>query len=223
MIANIDFQKLRDASLFKNLPEAVLRELAQHCRYIELPAGEMLFQQDDPGDALYILEDGQIHIVRKYDSGEELILATEGPFYAVGELSMLVGQPRTGGVLAVSDCTLIALERQPLMDICARVPAAANQILEHIGLRLYRMNLLVRENAIGNVEARIASILLLLSNGEAGPIATPVRVSRIARATAVEADVVDRIFQQWVNHGYIAFDGHQIAITNIDVIRDIAG
>lgn len=219
----VEYKNLQNAILFRDLPDEALIELAKHCRYMELPAGDMLFQQDDPGSALYLLEDGQVHIVRKYPNGDEVILDTEGPYYVIGELSMLAGQPRTGGVFAVSDCTLIALDRKAFIEVCSRMPSVASGVMSYLATRIYRMNLLVRENAIGNVAARVASALLLLSGGKAGEVNGDVRVNRIARAAAANADTVDRLLQDWATLGYLSFDGRRLSIRNLEMIHSIAG
>jgi len=223
MIATVDYRALQDSRLFKKFPDDVLKDLAQHCRYVELPAGQSLFQQDETSNSFYLLTEGQIHVVRQYPTGEEVILATEGPYYVIGELSMLADQPRTGGVIAVSDSTLIALSRSDFMATLERHPAVAAKVVVYLSRRLYRMNLFVREHAIGNVSARIASLLLLLSGGAQGTISTDVRVNRVARAVAVEGDVVARILQKWVEREYITFDGRTINVLDIEALNNIAG
>jgi len=223
MSVTISKDQLKNASLFQDFSDDVLEELATQCHIVELAAGDTLFQQDVPGEVLYILEEGQIHIVRKYPTGEEVVLATEGPYYVIGELSMLAGLPRTGGVVAVSDCSLIAVDRQAFMDVCERVPEVAGKVIVYLSQRLYQMNLLVREHAIGNVAARVASMLVLLSGGEPGEIPARIRVSRIARAVAIDADSVERILNEWVDAGHIEFAGRKIKILDAEAIRNIAG
>ncbi len=219
----VDFDKLRDAEIFKNLPEDILQELAGYCRCVELSAGETLFEQNAPGDSLYVLQTGQIHVMRQYPDGEQVVLATEGPYYVIGELSMLVEQPRTGTVVAVSDSTLIALQRNAFVEVCTRWPELAVSVMAYLGQRLYRLNLQVREHAIGNTAARVATLLVLLSGGKNGPVEAHIRVSRIARATATDADVVERLLQDWTRRGYIDYESRRITIHDIETLRDIAG
>jgi CRP-like cAMP-binding protein len=183
----------------------------------------MLFEQNDPGDALYILETGQVHILRQHPDGEQVILATEGPYYVIGELSMLTGQPRTGAAVAVSDCTLIALSRAAFEEVCTHLPELAVRVLAYVSRRLYRLNLQVREHAIGNVPARVATLLVLLSGGKNGPVSAHIRVSRMARAAATDADVVERLLKDWAQRGYIDYDARHITVHDIEAIRDIAG
>ena len=53
MLTNVAYEEFRSASLFHDLPDEVLDELAQRSRLIELHAGENLFLQDDPSDATH--------------------------------------------------------------------------------------------------------------------------------------------------------------------------
>lgn len=219
----VEMDVLKDVELFKGVSESALIELAKSCRAVELRAGETLFRQDDPGDTFYVLADGQVHIIREYADGEQVILATEGPYYVVGELSTLVNQPRTGSVIAVSDSTLIAIERKAFEVVCAQVPDVAMRVLYNLGHRLYRMNLRVREQALGNVEARVASALLLLCGGRNGQVEKRIYLSRVARASATDPDRVERLFQHWDEKGYLTFEHGQITIHDLTAIKQIAG
>jgi CRP/FNR family transcriptional regulator, cyclic AMP receptor protein len=220
---NVHYQTLQDARLFRDFPDDVLIDLAKECHYIELLGGQSLFQQSDPGNNLYLLSEGQIHVVRHYPTGEDVIIATEGPYYVIGELSMLANQPRTGDVIAVSDSTLIALAREDFMTACERVPEVATALLSYLSFRLYRMNLLIRENAIGNVSARIANVLMMLSGDKSGTVATGIRINRIARAVAIDVDTVDQILREWVDRGYITLENRTLTPLDIEAINNIAG
>lgn len=219
----VNFQELRNYMMFRDLPDEALMQLSHYCQYRELLAGETLFEQNDAGDALYLLDAGQIHIIRQYPDGEQVILATEGPYYAIGDLSMLVNNPRSGAVVAVSDCVLLRISREAFFELCAEIPDVAVKVLSHLAGRLHRLNLKVREYAISNVAARIASMLLLISGDTSGEIKTRIRVSRIARAIATDADTVERILREWHDAGYITYSSGEMHLNDIEKIRDIAG
>ena len=215
--------KLREADLFQDLSDEILEALAPHCHEMELAAGDTLFEQDSAGDTFYLLDDGQIHIIREYESGDEVVLATLGPYYTIGELSTVVGLPRTGKVVAVSDCTLIALSRDAFEETCQQYPAVAVRVMHRLGQRLYYMNLLVREHAVGNIVARIASMLLLLCNFENGVVSENLKTNRMARASGVDMVVLHRILDDWNRQGYISFDGKRLEVHNVGMIEDFAG
>jgi CRP-like cAMP-binding protein len=216
-------QKLREISLLQEASAEALTELAAHAFVRDLHAGETLFEQDAPGDAFYLIEEGQMHIVRHYASGEEVVLATLGPYDVVGELSGVVGQPRTGSVVAASDCTLIGLEHRALMHAVEHIPGVASSVMRQLGLRLYRMNLQVREHAIGNAQARVASLLLLLAGDKPGLITPTARIIRMARATGMDPDMLERLLREWARLGYLEFDGRRLGLRSVEAIRGIAG
>ncbi|RMG69510.1 MAG: Crp/Fnr family transcriptional regulator [Chloroflexi bacterium] len=217
----INPQLLRNSFLFKDADDAVLEKVATFCQYMPLNAGEQLFEQGSPADAMYILESGQVHVIREYPDGYEVIIATESPYYVIGELSLLADQPRTGKVVAVADCDLIMLSRQAILDVYAEMPQIAVRALTQLGNRLYRLNLKVRENAIGNIKARIASVLLLLAENHHEQIMLP--ITRLARATAIDADVVERTLHQWSNQGIIHLDGQRVTVQDMATLRNLAG
>lgn len=223
MVQTISPVILRSSFLFKEVGTDILAEVVKHCQPMELLAGDTLFEQDSEPDAMYFLEAGQIHILRHYPSGHEVILATEVPYYVIGELSMLANLPRTGSVVAVGNCDLLRISRKAVESISHAHPDLPLKAMKHLGERLYKLNLRVRENAIGNIKARIASLLLLLSNGQNGLISTQVNHNRLARATALDTDVVEHTLKKWRKDGILSIDGQTMTINNIDALKNIAG
>lgn len=223
MFLTINADTLRNSFLFKDVDQALLQKVVQHCQPMELHAGETLFEQDSEPDALYFLETGQIHVVRHYPEGYEVVIATETPYYVIGELSLLANMPRTGSVVAVGDCDLIKLSRDAILEICENVPQISLQALTHLGERLYRLNLRVRESAIGNITARVASVLLLLSDNQSGTSIASVPITRLARATAINAEAVERLLKRWAEYDIISLNGQQITIHKLNTLHDLAG
>ena len=223
MMQTITPTLLRNSFLFKGVDSDILAEVAVHCQRLELLAGETLFEQNSEPDAMYFLEAGQIHVVRQYRSGQEVILATEVPFYVIGELSLLANQPRTGSVVAVGNCDLVKVTRDTIETLSHQYPDIALKALGHLGKRLYRLNLHVRESAIGNIQARIATVLVLLASGNEGAIASEVNTTQLARATALDADVVKHHMAQLVGEGIISVNGYTVTVNDLARLRNIAG
>jgi len=214
---------LRNSFLFKDTETAVLEDIVKHCQRMELPAGETLFEQHTEPDAMYFLEEGQIHVVRHYPDGYEVILATEVPYYVIGELSLLANRPRTGKVVAVGDSDLIRMSRETVVELCQKFPEIAFRGLSHLGNKLYQLNLQVRESAIGNVGARVASVLLLITTNASGETHNSISVTRLARATAMDADVIEYLLNQWAGDGILSINGQQITIHQLDWLKNKAG
>lgn len=141
----------------------------------------------------------------------------------IGELSLLANQPRTGSVVAVGDCDLIKLSRDSILEICEKMPQISLKAITHLGKRLYRLNLRVRESAIGNIAARVASVLLLLAANDAEQVFPLVSVTRLARATAINPDAVERLLRQWAEYEIISQNGQEVSIHNVEALRNLAG
>jgi putative ABC transport system ATP-binding protein len=75
-------------------------------RLVELAPGEVLFREGDPSDAVYLVEGGEVEVVRPRPDGTEEVLATLGPGRYVGELGPLLGLPRSATARAVTGAVL---------------------------------------------------------------------------------------------------------------------
>jgi CRP-like cAMP-binding protein len=76
-----------------------------------LKAGDFLFKEGDPGDCAFVIESGQLEIVR----GDE-VLALLGPGEMIGEMSLLDQLPRSASAKARVETKLRVLTRQHLDD-----------------------------------------------------------------------------------------------------------
>lgn len=211
---------LRNSFLFKEASDDVLSKVSEQAENKILYADEMLFEQGSEPDAFYILESGQVHVVRNYPNGEEHIIATEAPYYVIGELSLLANRERTGSVVAVGDCELVVVKRATVMATLKQHPEIAQQAIEHFGVRLYRLNLRVRESAIGKINVRIANLLFLMADQDG--IIHPVKITQMARATAIDGDFIERLLKKLHNEAIIEYVNNRVVIKDEQALRNLA-
>ena len=76
------------------------------------PKGSVILFEDDPGDALYVVIEGQVKVVLIGEDGREVILATlaDGDFF--GEMSLIADEPRSAQVIAMENSKLLVLLRE---------------------------------------------------------------------------------------------------------------
>src|SRR5438045_3487378 len=113
---------LAQVSFFASLSEEGLRALEQACRRRTFKRGETLFYEEDPGNALYILQKGQVKIVRLAPDGEERILHLEGPGQCLGELSLIDGAPRSAKAVTLDQVEALVLYREEFLALVERHP-----------------------------------------------------------------------------------------------------
>ena len=132
MIAAVDEQAalLREVPLFASLPDARLRELAALARPVSLPAGVVLFERGDPGDALYVIRHGRLEVVV-----DGAVVREAGHGEVLGELALLTGEPRNATVRARRDSELYAVRRADL-DVLLADPGSARALVRHLAARI---------------------------------------------------------------------------------------
>ncbi len=214
--------RLRDVHFLRTTPEPLIHQLAAACRAVELEAGDNLFRQDDPGDSFYIIEDGQVHVTRHYENGEELILATLGPYEVVGEMSMLACEKRGVSVDAVGDCSLTALDSDVFYATMATHPEMATQVLTSIGKYLHSLHRNVHEHSICDAEVRLASLLLLMVDHASGIVTERMHKRKMARATGVDTVWLKQTLRLWEEQGIVQQVEQQLRVANMAALREIA-
>ena len=114
---------LRSAPLFATLPASDLLPVANLSTDIDLDVGEVLFNEGDLGDAIYVVVRGKVAVER-----EEKTVATLGPGECVGEMAALDWQPRSATVVAVEPTVLIKLDRHDMLDLLLDHPILAEKL-----------------------------------------------------------------------------------------------
>jgi putative ABC transport system ATP-binding protein len=79
------------------------RALHEEPRRIVLAAGSLLFAQGDEGDVAYVVEQGEVDLVRERAEGGEELVQRMGPGQYFGELAPLFGIRRTASARAAVD------------------------------------------------------------------------------------------------------------------------
>lgn len=88
---------------------------------VEFMAGERIIAEGDEGDAMYLISSGGGRVVKEVE-GQELTLdnLSEGEFF--GEMSLLVGGPRSASVFAATNTEVLRLKSSDLFEIMKKYP-----------------------------------------------------------------------------------------------------
>lgn len=116
---------LRQSALFRHLHEDELAALEQVLQWFVLPGGATLFEAGEASDALYLLRSGSLGAFRvDADSGSESRIGLIAAGESVGELGLIVDQPRSATVRALRDSELLRLSRAAFDALVQRQPSA---------------------------------------------------------------------------------------------------
>ena len=114
--------RLAASPLFAGLDTASLTELANAMQWVRLPGGEVLFEQNEESDALYLLLYGRLAASRILDDGQVRPMGTIGPGECVGEIGLIGQVPRSARVTALRDSELLRLPRVAFERLVSRHP-----------------------------------------------------------------------------------------------------
>jgi small-conductance mechanosensitive channel len=120
---------LRQIPYFADCSTVELRKLVEIGHRRRLEAGEILFQEGEPGDAFYIILSGAVGYT--LNGNEKPTILKSGQF--IGEFSLMLGTPRTVTVKAVEETTVFAISPQGFKQILQSQPRLYDLIVEEMG------------------------------------------------------------------------------------------
>ena len=106
-------QRLRNISLFKNLTDIQLREMAGICAKIIYPSQKTIYTIGDESKDMFILMKGKISIT--FNTGVEV--QSISPTGTVGEMGVFTGEPRSASVIADTDCIALVFSKVELFKL----------------------------------------------------------------------------------------------------------
>ena len=127
---------LKQLPLFHNMTDETLAHVGDRLSIVRLKSGQPLFRKGDPGDSLYIVDDGKLKITTTGSGGEELILNDCGPGEVIGEMGPIDYEPRSATVVATTSARLLRLSREDFLDIASAQPIIAMEIMRNMSSRL---------------------------------------------------------------------------------------
>lgn len=148
-------QSLARVPLFKRLEAHELEHLAEEIDQVNYKAGDTIFNEHDRGDALYILEEGNVRIWVYDDDVKEVTLAQLKPGDFFGELAVLDRGERSSSATAVTDIHLHRLSSDDFQKFLTDHPDAAIDVICEIAQRMRQTNLLVSQRASRNINVEM--------------------------------------------------------------------
>ena len=125
---------LARSPLFAGLPRRHLARLATRFLEKAYHSGETVFQEGDPGRALFVVVEGGVEITQATAHGE-YVLRTLGPGDAFGELALIDDFPRSASARIATPARLLILYKSDfdaLMDGNAQITHLVMRNLAHL-------------------------------------------------------------------------------------------
>jgi CRP-like cAMP-binding protein len=219
---------LRETDLFAGIDGAAAEALAARLVRKRFRRRQALFQQGDPGDALYVLVDGAVEVFLTSEAGDRMVLTTLTAPEVFGEISLLDGGVRSAGCEAIDDTTVFLLSRATFLDHLREHPAFAEQLLRGLGGLVRRLSEQASDFVFLDLPGRLAKVLLRLAADtgpevEGVPLEIAVTQRRLAEMAGGSRQSVNQILQTFAERGVIELHARKIVICDPDHLRRRAG
>ncbi len=126
---------LKSVDLFAKIPGEDLAQIAGIAQEISFEQGELIIQEGEMGDSLFLIIEGQVQVHRLAQEISRL-----GERDAFGEMALLDHEPRSASVTALSDVTCLKVEREDFFELMSEKIEIAHGIIRVLTHRLREAN-----------------------------------------------------------------------------------
>jgi len=101
--------------------------------------GEVIFQEGEEGDRMYVVQSGKVRITKKSPAGE-LPIAILGKGEIFGEMALFDRMPRSATASAIGNTRILGIDKTKLFQTIDRDPSLVFRLIESMSARIRRLN-----------------------------------------------------------------------------------
>jgi CRP-like cAMP-binding protein len=141
--------RLIQIPLCRGLTEGEAAPLLRIAEEGRAPQGQPIFREGDPGDALYVLLEGTLDILKRSRAGDEEQLARLSEGSVFGEMSLLSGNaPRSASAVARSEVRFLRIPGGGFSRLLEENDLGALKIVHNLAQVMSRRLLLLDEKLV---------------------------------------------------------------------------
>ncbi len=131
---------LREAALFKDLPEEVVSTIEERMGVQEVPEGHVVIREGEPGNALFVVLRGRFAVEKiRRDGSGTVRLGTLGPGDFFGEFALLTDRKRHATVRALEAGKVAEIARRVIGKLAKQHKSVARTLRAYYRRRLLDM------------------------------------------------------------------------------------
>ncbi|WP_410770262.1 Crp/Fnr family transcriptional regulator [Fontibacillus sp. BL9] len=214
--------------IFQALSDQEILKIAQMTRHIQYSKGQMLLNEGEKSDKLFIVNHGQVKVSKFTIDGKEqiLYLLTSGEFF--GELHLFnPDETHNFSVYAIEDTEICLLTKESMDRIMEDNPEISIKLLTAVTQRLAHTENLAQNLATKNSDARVAHMILEFGKKfgrdrkEGVLIELPISREEMASYVGVTRETISRKLSKFEKLGFISLSGNkQLFVKNQEALRE---
>ena len=215
-------ERLARTPFFADASTPLLAMVADASVTRTLVRGDVLFNEGDDGNQLYVVVEGKIKLGRSSVDGRENLLALLGPGQMFGELSFFDPGPRSATATAVTDVELGVLGHDVLGPLVEDHTGVALAFLHQLAERLRRTNEVVGDLVFSDVPGRVAKALIDLAERFGRQADDGIHVSHdltqeeLAQLVGASRETVNKALADFASRGWLRLEPRSVVIMDVE-------
>ena len=192
-------------------PNPFLSKVGEGRKIVDYSKNQVVFSQAERADAIFYIQKGKVKLTVVSSAGKEAIIAILGAGDFLGEGS-LAGRPvRMATATAMSDCSIVRLEKAAMIRMLHEEPAFSEMFLAYVLFRNMRIEENLVDQLFNSSEKRLARVLLLLANfgkqGKPEPLIAKISQETLAEMIGTTRSRVSFFMNKFRKMGFIEYNG----------------
>jgi len=213
--------------IFEALDEKSKSDLASFAHVKRYKAGEVIFNMGSPGLSMMAIAEGTVRVSMQTPAARDVTLSELSAGDVFGEIALLDGGERSANVKALTNCTMVVLERRSLLEVLQRDPSLSIRLIELLCKRVRRSDERMMEIAFYDLPSRLAKALIRVTTAAPGSPEKPLgklsmSQSEIASLIGVTRENVNRCLRKWQRAEIIELKDGWLIIRDREKLEDIA-
>jgi CRP/FNR family cyclic AMP-dependent transcriptional regulator len=153
-------ETLEKVALLRSLERQAREGFELRCQWRHAHPKEWLLEQKDIGTDIYFLTSGVVRVLITPSPDIEIILGDIEAGGYFGEMAAIDGQPRSAGILAITDATIARMPATVFREIIHQYTDVGEQLLRQLVARIRTLDQRINEFSSMHVKNRIYAELL---------------------------------------------------------------
>ena len=213
---------LSELTVFQDLSAREMEDLNRITTMSTVSKGKVFYRPEEMGEVLFILKEGQVQLYRISPEGKKLVITTLGPHTLFGEMALLGTKMHNTFAEAVDDCLICVMSRTDLERLILSKPQVALRVLEITGKRLREAEERLENMAFKGIPARLASLLLRLSNERDTLEIVGLTHQDLAESVGTYRETATQVLNDLKSQGLIEIGRKRITILDDRQLAEIA-
>jgi CRP-like cAMP-binding protein len=153
-------ETLERIGLLRSLDRKERETFERRCYWRHAQAKQWLLEQNDVGTDIFFLTSGVVRVLITPSPDREIILGDIDAGGYFGEMAAIDGQPRSAGILAITDATIGCMPATVFRELLHKNPDVSEQLMKQLVARIRALDQRVNEFSSMHVKNRIYAELL---------------------------------------------------------------